>query len=258
MKKSLFKIAVWSLFSAVVFMVSCDSTEDISKPVEIELPNADVGSSLAEIDVSSIEFKAIKENILFKNIMTGFDNPEIVSVQMEKEVLSGFLNFVVRIEDVDKIQRDIFIVSREEEGEHFIFPFIRLNNILPSEGDLVKFSGKVKWYAADGTELNEMILERNRIKKFSLKDLSSESARTEGCSWTCTKEQFNSHYQKAKNECESDWQCDFACSFNPCAIAYAVKAVSMCTRCITLAKGDIQDYPKLNRGDLNDLVINFL
>lgn len=36
----------------------------------------------------------------------------------------------------------------------------------------------------------------------------------------CTRSQFNAAYNKAKSACEADWQCDLACSFNPCAIIY--------------------------------------
>ncbi len=37
---------------------------------------------------------------------------------------------------------------------------------------------------------------------------------------------FNDYYQSKKNECESDWLCDIACSFHPsCAVMYAGSCV---------------------------------
>ncbi len=47
--------------------------------------------------------------------------------------------------------------------------------------------------------------------------------------WKCTKAQFNAYYQEAKNTCSNDWLCDFACTFNPCAISYAAFAVGKCS-----------------------------
>ena len=39
---------------------------------------------------------------------------------------------------------------------------------------------------------------------------------------------FN-NYQEAKNKCSDDWLCDFACTFNPCAISYVAYAVGRCS-----------------------------
>ena len=47
--------------------------------------------------------------------------------------------------------------------------------------------------------------------------------------WKCSKAQFNAYYQEAKNTCSDDWLCDFACTFNPCAISYAAFAVGKCS-----------------------------
>jgi len=32
---------------------------------------------------------------------------------------------------------------------------------------------------------------------------------------------FSACYKSKKQECEDDWDCNLACSFNPCAISYA-------------------------------------
>ena len=50
--------------------------------------------------------------------------------------------------------------------------------------------------------------------------------------WRCTSEQFSSYYQAARNICEKDWLCDFACNFNPCAISYVAYAVGRCSGAI--------------------------
>jgi len=44
----------------------------------------------------------------------------------------------------------------------------------------------------------------------------------------CTYGQFNAIYQKAKADCESDFMCDLACSFNPCRIVYIASAMHSC------------------------------
>lgn len=44
----------------------------------------------------------------------------------------------------------------------------------------------------------------------------------------CTRAQFNAAYQHAKSECEADWQCDFLCSFHPCAVSYLASAMIDC------------------------------
>jgi hypothetical protein len=50
--------------------------------------------------------------------------------------------------------------------------------------------------------------------------------------WSCTSAQFSSYYQAARNICEKDWLCDFACNFNPCAISYVAYAVGRCSGAI--------------------------
>lgn len=44
----------------------------------------------------------------------------------------------------------------------------------------------------------------------------------------CTRAQFNAAYQRAKSECEGDFVCDVACSFNPCWVMYLTSAMIDC------------------------------
>jgi hypothetical protein len=78
-------------------------------------------------------------------------------------------------------------------------------------------------------------IHNGKFTNFKINNNIGKNAKIEanlGCTWTCTKSEFNAAYQKAKKECEDDWLCDFACTFTPCAAAYLAEAVRQCHECI--------------------------
>jgi hypothetical protein len=79
-----------------------------------------------------------------------------------------------------------------------------------------------------------MKIENNKITHFKLFEPDAPNninLKINACKWVCTRQQFNEKYQKAKKECEDDFVCDTACSFNPCSIAYVAAATVECTSC---------------------------
>lgn len=170
----------------------------------------------------------------YKILKTNVGDFKIVSIQtvsFNKESISGF---IVKINDFNGYSRDIMSVFDVNDPEKFT-TLLRENNIKNIDG---KVNGDVIWYDASYEKLNEMTIINNKISHFELytsgKPFSLKNARfasIQSCSWQCTKEDFNCEYQSAKNECESDWLCDFPCSLNPCAISYLAAAVSACTVC---------------------------
>lgn len=147
---------------------------------------------------------------------------------------ASIIGFIIKINDQKGFSRDLMTVYKTTDSDKFT-TFLRESSVKNTNG---KLNGEVVWYTATYDRLNEMSITDNKISNFkiftsgepfSLKN--SRFASVQGCHWQCTSADFNCEYQSAKNACESDWQCDFACSFNSCSIAYMAAAVSACTVC---------------------------
>ena len=243
-----------SCVCSVMLQIGCKNsdTPDSSLNSEVQTANPVVDNSLRTIKQNSLEFKPILESQELQSILAGFDTP-IKQVQTDENG-KDISSYIITMEADKGIQRDIFITTKKYDQELFIVPFIRLHNVT-SLGTNSIYLGKVKWFAADGTKLNEMTIKDNKVSNFSIKDINSKTARAQECKWLCTYQQFNAAYMNAKNECEKDWLCDFACSFNPCAVSYTISAVRYCSSCYPTLNG--VKIPKLTREDIGNLTINW-
>lgn len=223
-------------FVQVLFLTTCISMFSCQEQIREEKlitksANINLGpakeyldeSNFQKIDTTDTYFQIFKKSSKYESIKFVLGNFEIKNILLRKFTELNSVGLVISLNDIGLVKRDIMLAINLDNNE-FLIPFIRLHNTGSSNStNFTARSGKIKWYSQDGFQLNEIAVEKNRIAKFTI--LKNENAKL---TWTCTEEQFNYLYQSAKNECESDWQCDLACSFNPCAVAYVAYAVSKC------------------------------
>jgi len=136
------------------------------------------------------------------------------------------------------MERELMIAFKTEDTK-LVTAFIREKSIKNSKvNNNQVYNGQINWLRADYSPLNEMTVTNSKITnfkmytssvRFSLKN--ARFASIQSSSWQCTSADFNCEYQAAKDTCEREWDCDFACSFNPCAIAYVAVAIIACTVC---------------------------
>lgn len=171
--------------------------------------------------LESESFRILKSNV------TGLKINSVHAVSFSDKSILGF---IIKIDNLGEYSRDLMTVYNVDEPEKF--------TTLLRESTVENMNGEVIWYTATYDRLNEMTITDSKISHFRIytsdKPVSLKNARfsaVQGCSWHCTTQEFNREYQAAKDKCERDWECDFACSFNPCAIAYLAAATAACTTC---------------------------
>ncbi|NBB31959.1 hypothetical protein [Cellulophaga sp. BC115SP] len=202
-----------------------DETSYIQKVSLKEITQIDRSNEAFQTFLQSETFSLLKESLGQININT------VQSVTFDNPQLNGY---IINITDQNDFKRDIMTVYKAESPNTFT-SLIRESNIINNNG---KYNGDVKWYNAAYEKINEMTIKDNRISHFQLYTSGNrfsikgaKFASIKRCVWQCTSEDFNCEYQNAKNTCESDALCDFACSFNPCAVTYVAAAVIACTVC---------------------------
>ena len=183
----------------------------VEKSIEIDTSN-DVF-----IKFKSIEIPLNKNLINTKLLKVTFKNyPDLVGMQIKFPNQSG-------------LEKDLFFVYEKKTLSH-----LTLIREMSSESNVLLGSGSIVYRDITGVELyndeyknNKIINKQNIVNKISTNN-SVENIRTTAI-WNCTRAQFDEFYREAKNTCENDSFCDFACSFNPCAISYVAFAVGKCT-----------------------------
>jgi len=161
---------------------------------------------LTDIDFSNISIK----KVVFKGL------PDILGLQI------NFLN------DTSSVM-DLFFVYESKSKTHLSL-FRELSKV--SKSNLG--TGSIIFKDLSGNELfndqyfNNKIVVKQDVHNLDILKFGIEKIRSTAI-WNCTKTQFDNFYKEAKKTCEEDAFCDFACSFNPCAISYLAFAVGKCT-----------------------------
>ncbi len=189
-------------------------------------------STMVEISVDALVYKNFINSEVYEVMKSNIKDLTPVKIQSVSFFNSNLKGLVVSLRDINGLHRDLMIAYKADDYTK-LMAFVRENNV---ETSIVKgkqiYNGIVNWYSADYSPLNQMTIERGKITKFKLNTVSNfNNGKVSGCQWNCTAKEFNDNYQESKNECESDALCDFACSFNPCAVAYAAAAVEACVTC---------------------------
>lgn len=180
------------------------SNEDISKFIK------DNASSLAGIDISNAKFYLIK----FKGY------PTLVGIHIKFDPLLSVTKDIFSV--TERVSNNHLVVMREKIG----FEKKGLN------------TGRIIFKSIEGAELSNDSIKNTFIIKSSLHTslgYVNQQNNQIGFSiksnkvWNCTETQFAAFYEEAKKTCANDWLCDFACTFNPCAISYIAYAVIKCS-----------------------------
>ncbi len=228
MKK--FTQAVAVLFTFFLASVSCSNEKkEIAGPAVNEKVTVQEIKAAKKDDAFLANFLKSESFQILESNVTDLNIEDVQTVSFSKSSLKGL---IIRIKDENGFKREIMSVYNTE-NERFA-TLLRESNVKSKNG---VYNGEINWYSADKSKLNEMTITNNKISKYQLYtsgrfDIrNARFASVNSCTWQCTNADFNCEYDQAKSTCESDWQCDFACSFNPCAIAYLASAIIACTVC---------------------------
>lgn len=234
MKRLKFPLSIATSVAFLLFILSgCSKNEpeilsvDKSEKVSIK--------EIKQVDDKFANFESFLKSESFQILKTNIGDFKIESIQAVSFYDESISGFIIIINDAKGYKRDLMTVYEAAEPNKFT-TLLRENNVDELNG---KINGKVIWYDATYSKLNEMHVVANKISNFKVytsdKSLSHKNARFAsikgGCKWHCNNDEFNREYQRAKDECESNWQCDFACSFNVCAISYLAVAIRRCVTC---------------------------
>ncbi len=157
-------------------------------------------------------------------------------VKLFKVKFKGYRTLVglqIKYIDIQYEEKDIFFVMDTSSGTHFsvIREKIGFDNGNNNPG-IVKFSSLSGRLITNDSFMGEssVLIPRMKINYgLNITNPNSMLSIKSNRAWLCTEEQFNAFYQEAKKKCSDDWLCDFACTFNPCAISYVAYAVIKCT-----------------------------
>ena len=232
--KSVFRLTLFVNVSILMlfFLSSCKKSELLLLNTKVE-SEVSIFKSLPTIEKSVF----INENdslyLVFQKVESAFlKDIDFSNVTIKKVIFKGLpdllglqVNF---LNDTSEI-KDLFFVYESKSKTHLsLFRFLSKMN-QSSFG-----TGNIIFKDLSGNELfndqyvNNKIVFKQQIRSFEFPPINLENNRSTAL-WNCTKAQFDNFYREAKKTCEEDTFCDFACSFNPCAISYLAFAVLKCT-----------------------------
>ena len=145
--------------------------------------------------------------------------------------LSTYSGIHIKFQDIDSSSKDLFHVVESEKNT-------QLTVIREKVGFRNQNIGRIIFKDINGKELSNDYFDHQKIiqskssafeNSLSFLDSNHQFRIKSNVIWNCTSTQFNAYYQEAKNSCAEDWLCDFACTFNPCAISYVAYAVGRCS-----------------------------
>ena len=238
MKKTIGSVFTLVLFTIIVlFGNSCQKSINVNEDLFVDRQFKSIHAKVPEIE----NYVSIsKEHNLVKSFLSSESIPDSL-IDFTKTILyavkfKGYKNLIglqIKFINVGLDEKDVFFVidtlsqthlslvrekSGFKKGNNYpeTVKFSSLNGRLVTNDN---FNGEAL-VSSPKTDFNNGLhfTDPNTI-------LSIKSNR----GWLCTEEQFNAFYQEAKKKCSDDWLCDFACTFNPCAISYIAYAVVKCT-----------------------------
>lgn len=162
---------------------------------------SDLTSFLGSLEMSDIE----SENTDLTKVQFK-DYPELTGVQISLFSDNSFT------------QRDLLSIYDSKSKTRFTL-------IREIEGFCNNETGSITFRSPD----DKFILSTHYKDGINISEYNSMQ-KTADKAMNCTYDEFGEFYFAAKEECESDWLCDLACSFNPCSIAYLASAVIECAK----------------------------
>lgn len=228
------KITIQLLFSLVLLLQACQkdnikpaiTSEEIEvKSINEEIP---VVESSELVDSNDNQVKSLLHSEDVRNGSFKFQGATFYKIRFKG--LTTFIGIHVKFKVGDSSRKDLFHVSESQTNTE-------LTVIRDKIGFQRQDIGRIIFKDINGKELANDYFDHQKIiqsKSILLENIpsftdSNNQFKLMSNSWNCTSAQFNAYYQKAKNNCGNDWLCDFACSFNPCAISYVAYAVGRCT-----------------------------
>jgi len=165
---------------------------------------------------------------------TGLSLENAIFYKIKFKGLTALAGIHIVLQHTDSLNKDLFYVVDLNTKTDLAVVREKIGFNKTNNGRIIFKEPNGREYANDYFNNQKIINDpminiENSLNNFNLtnqKNIKSNLA------WRCTSTQFNSYYQEAKNTCENDWLCDFACNFNPCAISYVAYAVGRCSGAI--------------------------
>jgi hypothetical protein len=204
-----------------------NSNEDYgAKSMNKEIP---IVESSELVDTNDNQVKSFLNSEAILN--GGFNFKNALFFKIKFKGLDTYSGIHIKFSDIDSTSIDLFHV--EESGKNTQLTVIREKVGFKSQniGRIIFKDINGKEYSNDYFDHQKIIQSKSVLfkKQPVYLDSSLQYRLKSNVTWSCTSAQFNSYYQEAKNNCAEDWLCDFACTFNPCAISYVAYAVGRCS-----------------------------
>lgn len=239
MKKNQINKSIIPLFLFFLFVLNACKKEH-------EVPNfPDANLSIKSLDkkipiVESTKMVTAEDaqvqDLLHSSIMpeTGLSHENAIFYKIKFKGLTALLGIHIVLQHTDSLSKDLFYVVDLNTKTDLAVVREKIGFNKTNYGQIIFKEPNGREYANNYFYNQKIITDsvsnlensQNSIGLTSQKNIKSNLA------WSCTSAQFNSYYQEAKNTCENDLLCDFACNFNPCAISYVAYAVGRCSGAI--------------------------
>lgn len=236
MKKNPINRVFIPIVLAFLFLLeACQKEPTIPITPEANLEVKSLNKLLPEVETTtmvSIQDNQVKELLASSELVESKINfKNAVFYKIKFKGFSSLSGIHVALDGADSTTTDLFYVVD-------LVTKIDLSVIREKIGFKGNKKGRIIFKEPNGREFANDYFDNQKIitdPMASIENNRSSSVLTNNkniksfAAWKCSKAQFNSYYQEAKNTCSNDWLCDFACTFNPCAISYAAFAVGKCS-----------------------------
>ncbi len=221
--------------SCMLFVQACQK-----EPLKPAISNEDYGvqsmnkdipivESSELVDANDLQVKSLLHSEAILNGNFDFNNAEYYKIKFKG--LTSYSGIHIKFQDIDSSSKDLFYVIESVNNT-------QLTVVREKIGFRGKNIGRIIFKDINGREFSNDYFDHQKIIKsksgsldntLSFLDSNKLFRIKSNVIWNCTTAQFNAYYQEAKNSCSEDWLCDFACTFNPCAISYVAYAVGRCS-----------------------------
>lgn len=229
------KVGISFILGFLFLLQACQRDIVIPKIPDNNFNIKSINNHLPEVEnykLVTMEDAQVK-NLLYSPeiIQSGINFTHAVFYKVKFKGFSSLNGIHIVLESRDSTSRDLFYVEDSETKTD-------LSVIREKIGFQQKRVGRVIFKEPNGREFANDYFENDKIIANSIMSLENSRGSfilqnnkniKSNAVWKCSSAQFNTYYQEAKNACESDWLCDFACTFNPCAISYVAYAVGKCS-----------------------------
>jgi len=210
------KINLLFIISLITFLIiSCEKEKGDNITLTQDAEARDINKEydiLSPIEGNSFEVKRILESNEFKeydNVLFGDINLENISIMYPSVNKNAFvLEFTTSMSFENELSTVLTRVMAVGSYTEKTIKILVLKTVgKKKEGSYV--AGQESCFFGDGTYVSSRLFNTNG---FIFDPISNRS--------TMSNSEFQDCYDAKKAECESDWLCDLACSFNPCGFLY--------------------------------------